>query len=332
MRLQRRQRDVEHRVVEPDDEQAERQDAERLPAARMDGGAECMVDSSQGRGTSWAKRPGSASKGVAALGTTSRRAWGIRSAARRTTSGPPRRLVGAEDELDGKRDRAQLVVAIKQVARADAGRRASTPGRARRIAPRSSPGDARRRGTSVDDLGVPVKRALAELFAPCPCGPRRPLGRRDAGQQLPEPGDAEQPHGRLRAQPGSATPGHAERGDGAHALRVRRAPSRAPTRRRRSVPTIGTRSRPSASSEASAARPPARAAAARRTSTAPLRRRRDGRARSRDGRGAGHERRPRSRRPRRRRARARSAGRRRSPGPRTVAGPRASRLRSATTP
>ena len=31
--LQRRQRDVEHRVVEPDDEQAEGEDAERLPAA-----------------------------------------------------------------------------------------------------------------------------------------------------------------------------------------------------------------------------------------------------------------------------------------------------------
>ena len=35
VRLQRRQRDVEHRVVEPDDEQAEGEDGERLPAARM---------------------------------------------------------------------------------------------------------------------------------------------------------------------------------------------------------------------------------------------------------------------------------------------------------
>ena len=39
MLLQGRQRDVEDRVVEPDDDQAQRQDAEGLPAALMDEGS-----------------------------------------------------------------------------------------------------------------------------------------------------------------------------------------------------------------------------------------------------------------------------------------------------
>jgi hypothetical protein len=79
VRLQTRQRDVQDRVVQSDDEQAERQHAERLPTVGVDGGAGSHRDSSQGRGTRPAtRRPtagASASQGwCQAPGTTSTRA------------------------------------------------------------------------------------------------------------------------------------------------------------------------------------------------------------------------------------------------------------------